>query len=165
MQRPLLCKVLHLIALCRAAMEGSMYSVTHSKREKEDLFATNNDHGLFRIRLGKRSLKIIYRFVVFYSPLKSGNVIFLSMINWTSFSKLKMSIVVNLNLFLLFVFLVFILFTCFLIKKLFGINYGQIILAGNLNSGLSYLLTTVPKLGTKPVKVLWSWVFGHSVKI
>ena len=28
------------------------------------------------------------------------------------------------------------------------------ILAGNLNSGLSYLLTTVPKLGTKPVKVL-----------
>jgi hypothetical protein len=27
-------------------MEGSMYSVTHSKREKEDLFATNNDHGL-----------------------------------------------------------------------------------------------------------------------
>ena len=58
-----------------------MYSVTHSKREKEDLFATNNDHGLFRIRLGKRYLKIIYRFVVFYSPLKSGNVIFLSMIN------------------------------------------------------------------------------------
>ena len=44
-----------------AAMEGSMYSVTHSKREKEDLFATNNDHGLFRIRLGKRSFKFFYR--------------------------------------------------------------------------------------------------------
>ena len=56
-----------------------MYSVTHSKREKEDLFATNNDHGLFRIRLGKRSFKIIYRvrsIRILCSkkrPLKSGN--------------------------------------------------------------------------------------------
>ena len=62
-----------------------MYSVTHSKREKEDLFATNNDHGLFRIRLGKRSFKIIYRvrsIRILCSkkrPLKSGNhVVFLS---------------------------------------------------------------------------------------
>ena len=62
-----------------------MYSVTHSKREKEDLFATNNDHGLFRIRLGKRSFKIIYRVrsiriltVLKKRPLKSGNVVFLS---------------------------------------------------------------------------------------
>ena len=60
-----------------------MYSVTHSKREKEDLFATNNDHGLFRIRLGKRSFKIIYRVRSIRilcskkSPLKSGNVVFL----------------------------------------------------------------------------------------